>query len=43
MVLLDLQIECQFYLGFKIRVIDLEESVHELAQIHVLAGVQVDH
>lgn len=36
-------IECELDLGFHIRVVDLEEAVHELLQVDEAVPVEVEH
>ena len=39
----DLHVEGELQLGVGVRVVDLEDSVDELSQVNVSAGVQVKH
>ena len=38
-----LHVKCKFELGLKAAVVNFEETVHELFQIHVSLALQVEH
>ncbi len=41
--MLHLHIECQFDLGFNIGIVNFEKSMHELLQIDVAVGIEIQH